>query len=270
MQGNEVSASAAAQKQKRMKKSILIGFILAAASTTLHAIGYPRWFLYPGRWPEMVIGFSYNGNPPVTDAEVMYCVYRHCEVEGYLETYSDNTINYLKNARYHYLYPENDLKWVEGKLQRQDRFVLSVASQDYVDAFSLSANPGIEKTKTEPGDIPVPSWLDRTAWDEGDYYYGTGMVSSVGNPSECWKNSEEQAIYAILTSICIKFYSLKRLELDSRFRTSELKEYSRTDLKFHISSIQTMERYPDTKKQLYYTLVRIHKSNVIPLLFNTE
>lgn len=248
---------------------MFLGILLVVATITGYAIDYPRWFLYPGRWPGLVIGFSYKGNPPVADAEVMYCVYKHCEVEGYLETYSDNTFNYLRNARYHYLYPEKDLKWIEDKLQRQDRFILSVASEDYVDAMSLAPIHDLVKTKISPEAVPVPVWLMKTTWEEGDYYYGTGIFTSIGNPSECWKNSEEQAIYAILTSVCVEFFSLKRLENTNILAQSELKEYSRTDLKFHVSSIQTLERYPDTKQQLYYTLVRVRKSNVVPLLFGS-
>jgi hypothetical protein len=253
-----------------MKKAMIIIALWSAASVSVMAIDYPAWFIYPGRYDGLVIGFSYKDNPPVSDAEVMYCVYKHCEVEGYMETFSDKTYNYLRNIRYHYLYPESDLKWIEDKLIRQDRFVLSVASQDYADAFSLSGNITIDKTKTADENIPPPAWLNKTTWADEEYYYGVGVVTSIGNPSECWKNSEEQAIYSILTSICIKFYALRLVVQDSRAQTSELTEYSRTELKFHLSNIQTMERYPDLKEQVYYTVVRIPKNSVIPLLFDLE
>ncbi|MCX6278117.1 MAG: hypothetical protein NT004_08470 [Bacteroidetes bacterium] len=253
-----------------MKKIIFASIIWGASLASVFAIDYPAWFIYPQRYPKFITGFSYKGNPPVTDAEVMYCVYKHCDVEGYIETFSNNSLNYLKNVQYHYVYPESDLKWIEDKLFYHDRFILSVASQDYVETFSLSKDVEFEKIILSPESIPVPVWLQQTTWEDAGYYYGVGMVTSLGNPSECWKNSEEQAIYNILTSISIKFFALNRLVQDTKLHIDELTTYTRTDLKFYLSSIQTMERYPDLQHELYYTLVRIHKTNVTPLLFDLE
>ena len=251
-----------------MKKIGTYCFFWALGTSSVVAVNYPSWFLYPFLYPKLITGFSYNGNPPVSDAEVMFCVYKHCEVEGYLETFSNNSINYLNNVQYHYIYPESDLKWIEGKLYCQDRFVISVPSNDYVEVFSLSKQEQYEKKRYSSDSIPVPVWLKKSTWDDGEYYYGVGMYTSRGNPSECWKTSEEQAIFNILTSVSMKFFELNYLTEDSRLKISEHVEYTRTDLKFHISSIQTMERYPDESNELYYTLVRIHKNNVTPLLFD--
>ena len=251
-----------------MKKSLIVIISLMVFIPAIHAIDYPAWFLYPRLYPRFIIGFSYKGNPPVTDAEVMYCVYKHCEVEGYIETISNNNLNFVKNTQYHYVYPFEDLKWIEGKLYRQDRFVLSVISNDYVEAFTTQQDVLFVKKAYSQDSIPAPSWITKTTWEDNEYYYGVGINTSRENPSESWKNSEEQAVYAILTSISMKFYSFSYLTANENLKIEELTQYTRTDIKFTVASIQTQERFPDLKNEQNYTLVRIRKSNVIPLSFD--
>lgn len=56
-------------------KTVLTYMLLSVfAPIQLHAIRYPQWFLYPGQNLGTIAGFSYNGNLPLMDAEVMFCV----------------------------------------------------------------------------------------------------------------------------------------------------------------------------------------------------
>jgi hypothetical protein len=253
-----------------MNKKPAILIALMFLQSVVFAIDYPAWFLYPRLYPKFIAGFSYKGNPPEMDAEVMCCVYMHCEVEGYIETISNNNLNFLKNTQYHYVYPVEDLNRIEGKLFRQDRFILSVLTNDYVEAFSTARDVPFIKKNISPDSIPRPSWISKTTWEDDGYYYGVGMYTSRDNPSESWKTSEEQAVYAILTSISMKFFSFTLLGQDDVLNIQEFTNYTRTDIRFRISYIQTQERYPDLEKEQNYTLVRIKKSNVIPLSFDLK
>ena len=253
-----------------MKKATIIIYFLSCAVTSTCSVIYPSWFLYPRLYPGLVTGFSYKGNPPVQDAEVMYCIYKSCDVEGYIESFSDNRLDFVTNVQYRYVYPADDLKRIEGRLHRLDRFILSVPTGDYVDAFAILPDSSIGKKRLSPDTLKRPSWTGRTTWDDGQYYYGVGVHTSYGNSSDCWKTSEEQAIFSILTSISMKFYSFHWLSENEKTKTAEYKEYTRTDLKFHLESIQTLERYPDTKNELYYTLVSIRKNKVRPVSFNPD
>lgn len=251
-----------------MKRILLFILFTGTFSINCFAIDYPAWFLYPKLYPSIIAGFSYKGNPPLMDAEVMYCVYKHCEVSGYIETVSNKKLNFLTNTQYHYIYPSESMKWVSGKLFKQDRFVLSVMTEDYVDAFSLTQDLVMIKKYYNQDSVPKPKWLAKNVWSDGEFYYGVGVTTSLGNPSECWKNSEEQAVFAILTSISMQFYSINILSSDSKLDRDEFTEYTRTDLKFELSSIQTLERYPDPENNLFYTLVKIPRRSVIPLSFD--
>lgn len=77
-----------------MRSLIFLVFILGP----LYAIDeYPIWFLYPNRFPGIIVGYSYNGLSAKTDAENMYCAYRSCVVNGTLEILKTQTrINGLK------------------------------------------------------------------------------------------------------------------------------------------------------------------------------
>ena len=252
---------------RRLILLLLLNFVIAI---DLFAISYPSWFLYPKKYPKYITGFSYQGNPPSMDAEVMYCVFKHCDVDGYLESYSDGQFNFLSNAKYYYVYPTEEIERISGKLNKIDRFVLSVRSGDYVELFSFEKDEVFVSTLTEEDSIPRPSWLNKNTWQDGEYYYGVSMTTSIGNPSDCWKNSEEQAVFSILTSLSMKFYSLNFSTSNNQHEKEEFKQYTRTELKFAVSSIQTLERYPDLQKNLFYTLVRIPKRSVRPLSFDPE
>lgn len=200
----------------------------------------------------------------------MYCIFKKCEVSGYLETYTDKNLYFLNNFQYYYVYPIEEIDRINGKLVYYDRFVLSVLTGDYVEAFSLDKDVLFVKKIIDQDSVPAPSWIKKNTWADDNYYYAVGMFTSSGNSSECWKTSEEQAVFSILTSISMKFYSLNLTVDNTNLNSNEFKEFTRTEIKFKLSSIQVLERYPDLKDNLYYTYVKIPKKNVIPLSFDNQ
>jgi len=245
-----------------MKRVIIYSFILIISINLTFSNSYPIWFIYPRLYPSYIIGFSYNGNSALTDAEIMYCVYKNCRVEGYFESFTSNEINYLQNSNYFYVYNNEELKKIKGKLFKIDGFGVSAIYEDVIEIYCLNKNCSIDYKRIEPENIQKPNWLQKFCWIENGYYYGVGKFTSVNNTNDSWKTSEEQAIYNIITSISIKVHSITRSEEIENYKSSNI-NYVKTYVKFNLYNIETLERYPDLQNNIFYTLVRINQKDII-------
>lgn len=225
---------------------------------------YPEWFLYPKKFPGLITGFSYKNNSPLIDAEIMYCLYKKCNVEGYLETYESSNIKYLKNSEYYYIYPHEYLDDLKGKLYNIDGICVDVLSNELVSAFSIDPHYNKTLKKITLSDTIKPDWISKTIWIKNGYYYSVGMFTSIGNDNDAWKTSEEHSIFNILTFITTKIYSIRRIE--TSVSKDNFANYSRIDVNFLLNNIEILERYPDLTDNYFYTLIRIKKSDIISLI----
>jgi len=223
---------------------------------------YPKWFIYPRLFPKLITGFCIRDNMPVTDAEIMHCLYQKCYVTGYLETIETKHINYLKNSEYYYVYSKQCLENIKEKLHHVDGFCNDVLSNGYVSVFSIEADYKLTPKYISTKKLKKPDWLGKSIWEDDGFYYSVGMFTSIGNENDAWKTSEERAIFNILTSIAVEVFSLVRIE-ESSENISNYINYVRIDVDFELNNIETLERWPDIENQYYYTLVRIKKSNII-------
>ena len=94
-----------------MKKNLtrLLQILLLATVVNLHATEiYPDWFLFPNKYPDLYIGYTYNGMPALYDAANMYYAFKECVVVGTLEMYEDESSHELmKNSNYFYYFDSN-------------------------------------------------------------------------------------------------------------------------------------------------------------------
>lgn len=252
--------------QSLLVRTIFLMLIISVNVSLSAVKRYPEWFLYPNRFDDVVVGYSYRGLPAERVAENMYCAYNNCYAVGTLEIFDmDGTTDLLKNSNYYYEFSKDSVKSIEGRLVELNRFNVSVFSGDYIAAFSLDDTLDLSNNIVEAVDIPRPKWVDKEFINDPEYHYGIGMYTSIGLENDAWQTAEEQAIFDILNRVSINFNKINLLYKDSWSERGHSEEISVIELRFALRNITMIERYPDREKKLFYVLARIHKSDVIPL-----
>lgn len=250
-----------------MRSLIFLVFILGP----LYAIDeYPIWFLYPNRFPGIIVGYSYNGLSAKTDAENMYCAYRSCVVNGTLEIFEDTDQDqWLKNSDYYYYYSPDSLLKIQGKLVGIDSFMTNVLTGDYIGAYSFNKEDSLPNEWLKVASLSAPEWAFKTFWEEEQFVYGVGMFSAKRNENDAWKTAEEQAIFTILTNMAVSYHRIKILNQDESGRQAAYQEISFLHLKYYLRNIEILERFPDIANKTFYVLARIAKKDIIsPMLKN--
>lgn len=241
-------------------------FALLLVGSTLEvsvAQVYPEWFLYPSRYPNTVIGFTYNRSPAEIDAARMYCVYQECIASGnYIVYTNEQNDQFLIHSDYYYYFPDSLLQTVKDRLHPIDCFITSVARRDMACLFSLDSAISVPRKFIDIKTLPEPAWVQKRFWIEDGYLYGVGFYPSQGAKNDAWKTAEEQAMFAILTNTAVKFYSI-RIDINSSVPSERLYETATAlKLKFQLRNIEVLERWNSLKDEMFYVLVRIKQSDL--------
>ncbi len=227
---------------------------------------YPEWFLYPQKYSDVVVGYSYRGMSSEAVAENIYCAYKKCFAVGTLEIFDlDGNHDLLKNSNYYYEFSKDSVKAVEGRLVEIDRFNVNVFSGDYISAFSFDDTIEVERNIIPVEDIARPAWIEKNFIENESYYYGIGMYTAIGLENDAWQTAEEQAIFNILNQIAVNYSKINVLYSDSWKDTDYSEEISVLEIRYALQNINIIERFPDRQNKLFYVLARIHKNDVIPL-----
>ena len=248
-------------------RSIIFFTILMSISLSNAALKqYPEWFLYPHKYSDVIVGYSYRGMPSEQVAENMYCAYKKCFAVGTLEIFDlEGNSDLLKNSNYYYEFSKDSVKAVEGRFIEIDRFNVNVFSGDYISAFSLDDTLEIERNIIPVEDIVRPAWVDTNFINDQFYYYGIGMYTAIGLENDAWQTAEEQAIFEILNQVAINFGKINTLYSDAWDDVDYSEEISVLEIRYALEDITIFERFPDRQNKLFYVLARIRKSDVIPL-----
>ena len=252
---------------KSHERSLIFFTILISISFSYASLKqYPEWFLYPHKYSDVVVGYSYRGMPSEQVAENMYCAYKKCFAVGTLEIFDlDGNSDLLKNSNYYYEFSKDSVKAVEGRFVEIDRFNVNIFSGDYISAFSIDDTLEIEKNVIPIDDIARPAWVDQTFIQDHSYYYGIGMYTAIGLENDAWQTAEEQAIFEILNQVAINFGKINTLYSDAWEDEDYSEEISVLEIRYALKDITIFERFPDRQNKLFYVLARIHKNDVIPL-----
>lgn len=247
--------------------SVIFFTVLAAIGISNASIKqYPEWFLYPNKYPDIIVGYSYRGMPSLEVAENMYCAYKRCFAVGTLEIFDlDGNRDLLKNSNYYYEFSKDSVKAVEGRFVEIDRFNVNIFSGDYISAFSLDDTLEIERNIIPIEQIARPEWVDKTFINDKSFYYGIGMYTAIGLENDAWQTAEEQAIFNILNQVAVNYSKINLLYSDSWESQDFSEEISVLEIRYALQNISIVERFPDRENKLFYVLARIHKNDVIPL-----
>jgi hypothetical protein len=245
-------------------------FLILLIAIPLQAINrYPEWFLNAQKYPGIIVGYSYAGNPAQYDAENMYTAYRSCVVYGTLEIYQTSQDDqWLKNSDYYYYFSPDSVEKIRGRLVKVDSFQTELLSGDYIEAFMLdSADSNFSSPWVDVRTLSMPRWVSQTFWQDSAYYYGVGMYTSLGNENDAWKTAEEQAIFSILTNLAVGVFKLRLSDKESVEGSANMEEISFLTLRYLLQNIQVLQRFPDVENKVFYVLVRIPRNGLhSPLL----
>ena len=243
-------------------KRIII-LLTLLVSTVWSVDTYPEWFLFPKKYPALTVGYTYNGMPPIFDAENMYCAYEKCIVVGTLEIFNDpSSDKLLKNSNYFYYFDPDAVEAIHGRLQFVDGFSTNILKAEEIKAFSRQELDRSEIPWLKVRELPRPSWVDTTFMEDASYYYGVGMYTSIGLENDAWKTAEEQAIFNILNSLAVEIHKIEIVSSNEYAQRAQFEGVMFIKLKFLIKNIKILERFPDPQQQIYYVLVRIPKSGI--------
>lgn len=249
-----------------LQHTLMLVFVVGLSAQASNL--YPEWFLYPGKYPHIVVGYTYNGAPEIIDAQNMYCAYNECVVLGTLEIfqhYSEN--DYLKNSDYFYYYSLDSVESNKERFYPVDRFCISTLTEDFITAYTLDSAQAVEAPRLELQNIAAPEWLEKDFWEDEEFYYGVGIYTSTGGEPDAWKTAEEHAIFKILTNLAVEVHKLRILG-EGEIDKGKMEQISFLKVKYLLRDIKILERYPDRDNYLFYTKVRIPKESVISPFLN--
>jgi len=256
-----------------MQKNLTrIFFLLTLISViNLHATEiYPKWFLFPPEYPDLFVGYTYNGMSAESDAANMYYAFKECIVVGTLEIFENELSDeLLKNSNYFYYFSPDSVDSLQDRLNPVDHFDVSAFSKDQVLLYMLDELAAIDAPRVDANTLPVPSWKDKDFYQDQQYYYGVGMYTALGSENDGWKTAEEQAIFSILTTLSVQVHNIRVVSKynENNMQSVALDQISFLKIKYLLRNIEIVERYPDRENKLYYVLVRIPKNGVVsPLL----
>ena len=222
---------------------------------------YPSWFLHPAANTNIYIGFGYSNLSAREDAVSMSSLFNECIVNGQLNMYSTEGSSemYRDSDYYYYFDPDNKVVY-EDELESVDRFTINMIYGNYIQAFASDSNYVL--VEDDSSESEIPEWIKTNYYEDDTYFYGIGMYTSMGNKIDAWKTSEEKGIFSIILNNAVQVYKIKYTadSYDDNFVYDEIITYK---FKYRLRGIETVERYPDYKNELFYTLVRIKKENVL-------
>jgi len=255
---------------KKRYITVLFCYLFFFSTCSHSAQEYPEWFLYPRKFNQIIVGYSYNGLSAREDAAHMFCAYRDCIVKGYLEFFETPRADaILKNSNYHYWFAQDSVAAVQEHLHMLEKFVFNVITGDYTAAFYLDSCEINFSPPLPRDEIPRPAWIEHSYFRGSGFHYGVGMYTAKGRENDGWKTAEEQAIFSILTNISVNIHKTSLSEKNPTYPANQtFEEILFMSVYFHLKDIEIVERFPDVTNHLYYVLVRIPESGIHSPIIN--
>ncbi|MDX2129101.1 MAG: hypothetical protein SFU91_08700 [Chloroherpetonaceae bacterium] len=250
-----------------MKKKLLlcIAIVTFIPQVILGQTSYPKWFLYPGKYPEFHNGYTFGKSDASVDAERTYCVFKKCILDGTLTVFlREDGYPDLRDSDYHYYFDQEELDAITGKMIFQDGFVTNVLRREIIGIYSLDqiSLPDEAKEVVSLQTLPMPEWVQRDVWEDGGYIYGVGRFQTSGNLNDAWKTTEERAIFGILNFTGVKFF-VSRFQEETGRSEEVNQQVQAYKLRFRVNDIEIVERWLNLETQSSFVLARIKRVNIL-------
>jgi hypothetical protein len=245
--------------------SFLLAFILFVNVPTFSqktfVTYYPHWFLFPEGNKNFVVGYSAVDTNALYNAAKRKAYLDSCNAKGrlyYYEETEDRGLN--KHSDYYYYYSEEDLNFYLSRLVLRDEFVINVLTGDTVFLFSMNDSVKFNASLVRIDTLPQPTWINETFFDDENFYYGVGSYTLLGRDNDAWISSEENAVFNIVRSLVHRFASVSiKVNNNGDFSSETVQSI---EINAKLKNIYILARYPDYKRKLYFTLVKISKADI--------
>ena len=243
-----------------MKSYIIFLFTVTSFFAQRNEVAYyPSWFLFPKE--NSVVGYSSIDSSALFNAAKRKAYMDSCIANGELYYYDISESEKLnKHSDYYYYYSEKTFERYYTQLCKRDSFVINVFSNDTIFLFSLTDTTQFDNSLIDIGTLTKPLWVEKNFYEKDNYYYGIGSYTLLGKDNDAWCASEENAIFNIIFSISHRFTSVSINYNDKK--NYEYENAKAIQISAKLNNIEVVQRYPDFKDKLYYTLLRIKKTNV--------
>ena len=242
---------------------ILFFYWVALVSAQSSITNYPNWFLYPAQFNSITVGFSSPDSTTKQNAAKMKAVFDSCIVYGNLflyETIEDDDLNRYSDYYYYYSHP-TATKYTT-QFVPLDKRIVNILNNEYVEAFSLDSSNNFDFAYIDIDTLKKPDWLNKSFYEQEEYYYSVGMYTSMGKDNDAWITSEERALFNLLRNIYSNIYGAKTMAYSEKESDDEYENITAYKLNARIKNIEIIERYPNKSEQLYFTLIRVKKGNI--------
>lgn len=223
---------------------------------------YPYWFLHPNKFEEIIIGYSYNGSIPLSNAVQRYCVMNESILKGNIYYWQEEGKHEFKD--YFYYYSQGCKNTLADNLYELNSFTSSVLTGSRISIFSLDSNIVSDNDYINVSELKVPSYVieEKYFWEDNHYYYSVGMNHSKGNINEAWINAEENAIKELALTYCVRIGNIYYKYSDKSFENNITEEVTIQQLFHKFKNIEVVQRFPVNKEHLFYVLIRINKNDI--------
>lgn len=241
--------------------AVLFSFKFAFAQ--VNEVIYPSWFLYPDS--NTIVGYSSLDSTCLDNAAKRKAVLDSCVALGSLYFYEvSGDSDFNKNSDYYYYYPKQNFDFYKHNLVPLDSFVINVLNNDRIKLFSPDSAIKFSEKIISIDTLSKPSWVDSDFYEKGDFYYSVGEYTSIGRDNDAWTASEEKALFNLIRNTYHKFGSIQiNIEKNKTYDYEKIIEYK---MRTYLKSIKIVQRYPDLKNKIYYTLIKIKKGNIKSLM----
>ncbi|MEI7811366.1 MAG: hypothetical protein WCJ01_02960 [Ignavibacteria bacterium] len=223
---------------------------------------WPAWFIYPQKYPKLVLGYgNSNYNDAKQNARDILRVRAGIRIKGTITFYSDNKAE--DDGKHSQLSIEVDSsKLVNCRLFPFRKFYMNILNGEYLEAFAPDSVMTDTSCFTDLYELKKPAWTDSDFHEDNDFFYGAGCYTSAGRETDAWQTSELQAL---LTVIKNRYNNVFQIKLSEQKNSQTISDERIIVNKFdcELSDYEVVERYPDERNRLFYTLIRISKNSLI-------
>lgn len=100
--------------------------------------------------------------------------------------------------------------------------------------------------------IKQPGWVERLP-DDGRYHYAVGASEEFYYETSSWQTAEKNAYMALARSLHVTTQSLQKSTV------IETQDIRNEEINVTLSNLEVIERWKDSKKKVYYVLIRMKK-----------
>lgn len=234
-------------------------FFILLCCCSARAQEYPGWFLYQGEIPcnSLVVGFSNISYYPDSSAShaiangwELFARQQWTRVYGGQAFWSTEIGTFWMGADFQEQFDSTAIETARSLLVPLDTLFLQ--NMTAVLLASPDCTPGsIHPTLLPIRDLKPPGWIEDLPTDHR-YLYAVGISPEYYYEKSSWMQAEKMARRNLARSLLIQIKAMQKMARQGQ-------EVRQEQVSVTIHQVQTVARWRDLKKRLFYVLLRMPK-----------